>query len=506
MLRSKINTHIIVCGRHSVGVEHHIHIYIYIMEVAVTPPVLGEKGEVAVTNKVLTTISIVLLIGTIIGLLIWVIVVAVRNANQSSDDSGGGSSQQGTPDYLDDPPVTGSDTSSSSTTNPDPEAITTSSVQLRIRDQYDLSVASIGVWDRSGNYLGATDEQGNVTVSITHREGLATTPITVDGEGISPDGTAYHCTVADISLTPTGLTQRQTVTLVGSASHLRYNGKLSRMEKLSQFLRGDNSVANATDGQGNPMLVVRYSFVQEGQLVESSGLRALRLGEHVDGHYAMTEQQFKDEIHAGFAEWNEAFAALWPGRRVMFLPVDDPDGAGTKTVGDESGNNNPTVVYGSYTGLNDPTNGNMGDIRISMIPMASGSPVLAYAYGPWNTGQYADVVGERGSFGSDMMFNAGVDWRRDVEMQNAPAQQRDGYSVRYVFEHEFGHALGLGHDASAGALMGPYANEHDSIAERFPGGIVASPSDMTALFALYDAPTSDIFELRMGNCEVRPEY
>lgn len=475
--------------------------------VAATAPSTTPATSSATTT---TTIGIAILIAACLALLIWVIVLAVRNA-RDDDETPAAQSSGGSPDYTEDVPGTGFDDGSSGSSSSNgsstvsstvPEV--TSTIALRVADLYGNPIALMGVWDRSGTYLGATDVAGNVTITMRHAYQLSATQVTVHGEGISPEDTAYHCTRANISLTPSGLSQRQTI-VVGSASLLTYNGAVSRMESVSAFLRGDDSVANATTQDGSPAMLVRYSFVQAGQAVEAAGLTALRLGEHVDGSYAMTEAQFKDEIHAGFAAWNEVFAALWPTRPLVFAPVDDPDGAsGPKSLGDEASASNPTVVYGSYSLTG---GGNMGDIRISMIHMEDGSPVLAYAYGPWNTGEYSDIVGVRGSFGSDMMFNAAVDWRRDVELATAPAAQRDGYSVRYVFAHEFGHALGLGHDASVGALMAPYANEHDSLAQRFPGGIVTSASDMAALQALYNAASSTpAFELRQGNCAAYPVF
>jgi hypothetical protein len=442
------------------------------------------------------TIALCVLGAIVFGLLIWWMVTLF---NGSSD------SDIGEPGYSNDTPEIGNDdtlpeSSSSDSSSSAPSQITTM-IPLVVKDLYGEGIPNVGLFDADADtYLGKTDENGHVTVQIQHYTGITHTTVVADAENISPQGTRYHCTKVTVSLSPTSLATRQVIEMP-SYSLLDWNNKQSRWEALAAFLQGNDEVANATYND-EPALVITYSFVQAGTTVQS-GLTALDIKEYVDGAYNMTEEEFKAEIVAGFALWEAVFADKWPSRPVFFRPVADPDGpGGPLSSGDEPGTLVPTVVYGAYN----MTNTGVGDIRISMIDMPDESTVLAYAYAPRNTGSTPDQIGVVGSYGGDMMFNARQDWRTDTTVTSMPPAQRDGYSVKYVFAHEFGHALGLGHDAAESALMAPYARQTFSMHDRFGSSLLDSRSDMAALEALYNASTSAIQETAKGNCTVMPVY
>ena len=95
--------------------------------------------------------------------------------------------------------------------------------------------------------------------------------------------------------------------------------------------------------------------------------------------------------------------------------------------------NGVALDSGSYQ-QGDPNN---GDIRISAVPLGSGTLASTFAPPPINGGPDA----------GDISFNSTSNWSPST-----------GYDLLTVAIHEFGHALGMGHSAIASADMYAYYN------------------------------------------------
>ena len=127
-------------------------------------------------------------------------------------------------------------------------------------------------------------------------------------------------------------------------------------------------------------------------------------------------------LNAEYAGWQSIFiqaAAIWEQvANVNLVQVAD---------------NGAALGVGSYQ-QGDP---NMGDIRISAIPLGSG--VLASTFYPPPINGSSD--------GGDMLFNSNANWTKGT-----------GYDLLTVAVHELGHALGMGHSAVTTAEMYGYYN------------------------------------------------
>jgi hypothetical protein len=104
-----------------------------------------------------------------------------------------------------------------------------------------------------------------------------------------------------------------------------------------------------------------------------------------------------------------------------------------------------------------------GDIRIGMVPLASG--ILAETFDP------PPING--GTAAGDILFNSNVNW-----------QIGSSYDLLTVAAHEFGHALGLGESSVSTAVMyGTYTGIKQTL----------TSDDITGIESLYGVRTADQF-------------
>lgn len=227
----------------------------------------------------------------------------------------------------------------------------------------------------------------------------------------------------------------------------------------SPWLQVYNAVHRLDEGPQTVRLT--YSFMPSGIYVGDGG-QSIVVKEHWNEDATLDEATFKSEVRRSLTFWSELMNRAFS--------VAEGYANDLTVIFEETHETAPVHTMSSYVVGDHGT----GDFRIGMYFQGSSDAVLAYAYGPDTSGSM--------NWAGDMFFNAHVDWRLDDDVEDGNGD--GGFSIYYTAVHEFGHALGIGHNASMGSIMYPMAGETYSIhnvVERNPGYI----HELKALQGIY---------------------
>jgi len=224
-----------------------------------------------------------------------------------------------------------------------------------------------------------------------------------------------------------------------------------------------------------------YSLMAPGNLVLGNDD-----GTKVTQSYAtanMSAAETIDVLNSGFSNIKILLQALFSNTYSPFSFTMDlkPRGQSSSV---ETGTSIPSSsVGGNYSLLTNPAiSENVGDLRVSMIPIDGSGFTLAFAYSPSND---PNIIG---NVGGDSRFDTAECWRRDIVTQS------NCFSLLYTAVHEFLHNFAMGHDNTANSVLRPFVSDTDSLAN-FPGGLLGSQE----FFTVHKVYAGDPFVMGLGS-------
>jgi hypothetical protein len=200
-----------------------------------------------------------------------------------------------------------------------------------------------------------------------------------------------------------------------------------------------------------------YSFMLPGNNVREDTGDAIQTA--VFATSTLTEAEVIEEFQRAFASISALFETLfsktYSQNAFTFNLTPRAD------VGFETGTNLSSDFFASSYSLTESLGkqDNVGDLRISMIPVDGEGFKLAYAYMP---GRNPNVTGD---IGGDSRFDQDEKWRLDVD------PKPDHTSLQYVATHEFLHNLGMSHDVSPRSVLRPSVSMTESMCQFAPNGL-----------------------------------
>jgi hypothetical protein len=210
-------------------------------------------------------------------------------------------------------------------------------------------------------------------------------------------------------------------------------------------------------GGGTGAINLSYSFIKSGTTgILSNGTTA---GVYQDIVYtstgsepSLTKSQITGQVVSGFIQWKELLEGVYTGLTIDFI-----------NNGLETGTSVPVKIGENTYSIPHASEANIGDIRVGMISGASDT-ILGWTI---ITGGVLNVSGDEVG---DITLNNDQRYRLDSDTTNV----NDCYSLKYIFTHEIGHALGFGHDRDKSGIMHYSIGSSDSMAVNFPNDLSGS--------------------------------